>query len=110
MGYRVSTFFSDVKTICYVFLHTNSCFRGQEEYEVCFVINSEKYVVNPMQRLRPMSYAKAHIILVGFAIDSPDSLENVSTKVRFINCFFQSLTLYSGLRKLIHFAQMFRLF
>ncbi|WBW73746.1 Rho family GTPase Rho2 [Schizosaccharomyces osmophilus] len=37
---------------------------GQEEYE----------------RLRPMSYAKAHIILIGFAIDSPDSLENVSTK------------------------------
>ncbi|EEB05411.2 rho family GTPase Rho2 [Schizosaccharomyces japonicus yFS275] len=37
---------------------------GQEEYE----------------RLRPLSYAKAHIILIGFAIDSQDSLENVSTK------------------------------
>lgn len=37
---------------------------GQEEYE----------------RLRPLSYAKAHVILIGFAVDSPDSLDNVSTK------------------------------
>ncbi|BFZ58742.1 Rho GTPase [Savitreella phatthalungensis] len=37
---------------------------GQEEYE----------------RLRPLSYAKAHVILIGFAIDAPDSLENVASK------------------------------
>jgi len=37
---------------------------GQEEYE----------------RLRPMSYSKSHVILIAFAIDTPDSLENVSTK------------------------------
>ncbi|CAE6489370.1 unnamed protein product [Rhizoctonia solani] len=37
---------------------------GQEEYE----------------RLRPLSYAKAHVILIAFAIDTPDSLENVSVK------------------------------
>ena len=37
---------------------------GQEEYE----------------RLRPLSYSKSHVILIGFAIDSPDSLDNVGTK------------------------------
>jgi len=37
---------------------------GQEDYE----------------RLRPLAYAKAHIILVGFSVDSPDSLENVKAK------------------------------
>ncbi|KAK9467728.1 P-loop containing nucleoside triphosphate hydrolase protein [Lipomyces arxii] len=37
---------------------------GQEEYE----------------RLRPLSYSKAHVILVGFAVDAPDSLENVAAK------------------------------
>ncbi|TFK44462.1 rho small monomeric GTPase [Crucibulum laeve] len=37
---------------------------GQEEYE----------------RLRPMSYSKSHVILIAFAIDTPDSLENVTSK------------------------------
>ncbi|KAL7411598.1 ras-domain-containing protein [Mrakia frigida] len=37
---------------------------GQEEYE----------------RLRPLSYSKAHVILIAFSIDTPDSLENVSVK------------------------------
>jgi Rho family protein len=37
---------------------------GQEEYE----------------RLRPMSYSKSHVILIAFAIDTPDSLDNVITK------------------------------
>ncbi|KAK9332075.1 small GTPase superfamily [Lipomyces starkeyi] len=37
---------------------------GQEEYE----------------RLRPLSYSKAHVILVGFAVDTPDSLDNVAAK------------------------------
>ena len=37
---------------------------GQEEYE----------------RLRPLSYVKSHVILIGFAIDTPDSLDNVGTK------------------------------
>lgn len=37
---------------------------GQEEYE----------------RLRPLSYSKANIILIGFAINSPDSLENACMK------------------------------
>jgi Rho family protein len=37
---------------------------GQEEYE----------------RLRPLSYSKSHVILIAFAIDTPDSLDNVTTK------------------------------
>ena len=39
---------------------------GQEDYE----------------RLRPLAYSKAHVILIGFAVDTPDSLENVKNKVR----------------------------
>lgn len=41
---------------------------GQEDYE----------------RLRPMAYSKAHVILIGFSVDTPDSLENVKHKVRLI--------------------------
>lgn len=37
---------------------------GQEEYE----------------RLRPLSYSKSHVILIAYAIDTPDSLENVQSK------------------------------
>ncbi|KFZ05722.1 hypothetical protein V501_08070 [Pseudogymnoascus sp. VKM F-4519 (FW-2642)] len=37
---------------------------GQEDYE----------------RLRPLAYSKAHVILIGFAIDTPDSLDNVKHK------------------------------
>ena len=35
----------------------------------------------PAQRLRPMSYSKSHVILIAFALDTPDSLENVTSKV-----------------------------
>lgn len=34
-----------------------------------------------MQRLRPLAYSKAHVILIGYAVDTPDSLENVTNKV-----------------------------
>lgn len=37
---------------------------GQEEYE----------------RLRPLSYHNSHVILIGFALDVPDLLENARTK------------------------------
>jgi len=37
---------------------------GQEDYE----------------RLRPLAYSKSHVILIGFSVDSPDSLENVRHK------------------------------
>lgn len=33
------------------------------------------------QRLRPLSYSQAHVILIAFSIDTPDSLENVTVKV-----------------------------
>lgn len=39
---------------------------GQEDYE----------------RLRPLAYSKAHVLLIGFSIESPDSLDNVKHKVR----------------------------
>ncbi|KAI1258602.1 Rho2 GTPase [Xylariaceae sp. FL1019] len=37
---------------------------GQEDYE----------------RLRPLAYAKAHVLLIGFSVDTPDSLDNVKHK------------------------------
>ncbi|KAK2750982.1 Rho GTPase [Myotisia sp. PD_48] len=37
---------------------------GQEDYE----------------RLRPLAYSKAHVLLIGFSVDTPDSLENVKNK------------------------------
>jgi len=37
---------------------------GQEDYE----------------RLRPLAYAEAHVILIGYAVDNPESLENVQSK------------------------------
>ena len=36
---------------------------------------------SPCQRLRPLSYSKSHVILIAFAIDTPDSLDNVMEKV-----------------------------
>ncbi|EEH04907.1 conserved hypothetical protein [Histoplasma capsulatum var. duboisii H88] len=37
---------------------------GQEDYE----------------RLRPLAYSKAHVLLIAFSVDTPDSLENVRNK------------------------------
>ncbi|KAI9830387.1 MAG: Rho GTPase [Phylliscum demangeonii] len=37
---------------------------GQEDYE----------------RLRPLAYSKAHVLLIAFSVETPDSLENVKTK------------------------------
>jgi Rho family protein len=37
---------------------------GQEDYE----------------RLRPLAYSKAHVLLIGYSVDTPDSLENVKNK------------------------------
>ncbi len=39
---------------------------GQEDYD----------------RLRPLSYPDSHVILICFAVDSPDSLDNVQEKVK----------------------------
>jgi Ras family protein A len=41
---------------------------GQEDYD----------------RLRPLSYPDSHVILICFAVDSPDSLDNVQEKVRIL--------------------------
>jgi Rho family protein len=49
---------------------------GQEDYE----------------RLRPLAYSKAHVILIGFAVDTPDSLENVKIKVRLFDLIFVDST------------------
>jgi hypothetical protein len=38
---------------------------GQEDYE----------------RLRPLAYSRAHVILIAFSVDVPDSLDNVKHKV-----------------------------
>lgn len=39
------------------------------------------FLLPPVQRLRPLSYSKSHIILIAFALDTPDSLENVQVSV-----------------------------
>ncbi|KAF9420821.1 Rho GTPase [Podila epigama] len=32
------------------------------------------------ERLRPLSYTKAHVIIIGYSVDTPDSLDNVTSK------------------------------
>lgn len=44
---------------------------GQEDYD----------------RLRPLSYPDSHVILICFAVDSPDSLDNVQEKVQLPKAF-----------------------
>lgn len=58
---------------------------GQEDYD----------------RLRPLSYPDSHVILICFAVDSPDSLDNVQEKVRTLPLVFKQpiLTPRSGSRK-----------
>ena len=63
MGYGVSFAFLTWST--QGIHHAEPFCSGQEEYE----------------RLRPLSYSKAHVILIAFSVDSPDSLDNVSQKV-----------------------------
>lgn len=45
-----------------------------------FSLSSQKIRVHSLQRLRPLSYSKSHVILIAFSLDTPDSLENVSVK------------------------------
>ena len=49
---------------------------GQEDYD----------------RLRPLSYPDSHVILICFAVDSPDSLDNVQEKVTYTRSLNLSLT------------------
>jgi hypothetical protein len=78
---------------------------GQEEYEVrlCPLINMHASHNKINQRLRPMSYAHSHVILIAFALDTPDSLENVTTKVRSpfvsLSCYQQTDDMNSGSKR-----------
>jgi hypothetical protein len=60
---------------------------GQEDYD----------------RLRPLSYPDSHVILICFAVDSPDSLDNVQEKVysHMSNCtvYGADTAAYSGFLK-----------
>src|ERR1700712_5113086 len=70
---------------------------GQEDYE----------------RLRPLAYSKAHVILIGFSIDTPDSLDNVRHKVTTALSIGNSealLIILSGLRRQMNDALECRLF
>ena len=67
---------------------------GQEDYE----------------RLRPLAYSKAHVILIGFAIDTPDSLDNVKHKVRNVLQFGWTHSKFSsGSKRLMKDALVFQL-
>lgn len=37
--------------------------------------------VDDFSRLEPLKYPGAHVVLISFAIDSPDSMDNVEEKV-----------------------------
>lgn len=75
---------------------------GQEDYD----------------RLRPLSYPDSHVILICFAVDSPDSLDNVQEKVgihyprsQFYMLFISSsriiLIVYSGYLRFSTFVRVF---
>ncbi|KAF5857805.1 Rho GTPase [Aspergillus alliaceus] len=70
LGYfpTVPTIFENYVTDCIVDGHSVQLAlwdtAGQEDYE----------------RLRPLTYSKAHVILIGFSLDTPDSLKNVKNK------------------------------
>lgn len=79
---------------------------GQEDYD----------------RLRPLSYPDSHVILICFAVDSPDSLDNVQEKVQLPKAletiiawlFFLGdealMRLYSGSLKFCISAKVYRSF
>ena len=56
--------------------------KSTRSVPLCAELANRSLNVIFVQRLRPLSYAKAHVILIAFAIDTPDSLENVTVKVR----------------------------
>lgn len=44
-------------------------------------------------RLEPLKYPGAHVVLISFAIDSPDSMDNVEEKVSLPNALRYVLTI-----------------
>ena len=63
---------------------------GQEDYE----------------RLRPLAYSKAHVILIGFSVDTPDSLDNVKHKVGALSQFWLSCIPYLSQTALLSMPQI----
>lgn len=51
----------------------------KKDYEVAFWDTAGQ---EPYDSFRPLSYPDAHAVVIGYAIDSPDSLDNVQEKVR----------------------------
>lgn len=60
-----------------------------ENYVADFELNKQDFTVSfwdtagqeDYDNLRPLSYPDSHAVVITFAIDSPDSLDNVSEKV-----------------------------
>ena len=59
-------------------------YRGAGRLRVSLTFHDEQvtHQIYYLSRLRPLSYPDSHVILICFAIDSPDSLDNVQEKVR----------------------------
>lgn len=62
---------------------------GQEDYD----------------RLRPLSYPDSHVILICFAVDSPDSLDNVQEKAKSSVIIPDSMLIWQWISEVLHFCQ-----
>lgn len=84
-------------------LFSSLCGTLQVRKTTRFVIAPQKVVWISdirLQRLRPLAYAKAHVILIGYSVDNPDSLDNVTNKVWVgVPSSRMCLTVCSGWRK-----------
>ena len=70
---------------------------GQEDYD----------------RLRPLSYPETHVVLICFAIDLPESLDNARTKVKRKIEQTQKITstlYFSGLMKYVIIVKVYQSF
>jgi Ras family protein A len=56
--------------------------NGSEGQSFSYPCLPRTYPLGDYDRLRPLSYPEAHVILICFAIDSPDSLDSIQEKVR----------------------------
>ncbi|TVY90364.1 GTP-binding protein [Lachnellula willkommii] len=79
LGYfpTVSQTLSDARDILLTALFTALCRVDGKSVQLALwdTAGQEDY-----ERLRPLAYSKAHVILIGFSIDTPDSLDNVKHK------------------------------
>jgi Ras homolog gene family, member A len=51
--------------------------------------------IEDYDNLRPLSYPDAHVVLICFAISSPDSLDNVQEKVSLVSIWYLEFTYLS---------------